>query len=65
MEIEESRDWGDRALVVTSHRARGRASGVPISQQTTQVMTLRDGKIVRQDFFPSRDEALEAAGLSE
>jgi ketosteroid isomerase-like protein len=65
MEVEESRDWGDRVLVVTTHRAKGRASGVPISQQTTQVMALRDGKIVRQDFFASRDEALEAAGLSE
>jgi ketosteroid isomerase-like protein len=64
-EIEESRDWGDRVLVVTNHRAKGRASGVPISQQTTQVMTLRDGKIVRQDFFANRDEALQAAGLRE
>jgi len=26
---------------------------------------MRDGKIIRQDFFASRDEALEAAGLSE
>jgi ketosteroid isomerase-like protein len=65
MEIEESRDWGDRVLVVTNHRASGRASGVPISQQTAQIMTMRDGKIVRQDFFGSRDEALEASGLSE
>jgi ketosteroid isomerase-like protein len=65
MEVEESRDWGDRVLVVTNHRAKGRASGVPISEQTTQVMTLRDGKIIRQDFFASRDEALEAAGLRE
>ena len=65
MEVEESRDWGDRVLVVTNHRAKGRASGVPISQQTTQVMTLRDGKIVRQDFFANRDEALDAAGLRE
>jgi ketosteroid isomerase-like protein len=64
-EIEEARDLGDRVLVVTNHRAKGRASGVPISQQTTQVMTLRDGKIVRQDFFANRGEALEAAGLSE
>ena len=64
MEVEESRDWGDRVLVVTNHRAKGRASGVPISEQTTQVMTVRNGKIIRQDFFASRDEALEAAGPS-
>jgi ketosteroid isomerase-like protein len=52
-------------LVVTANRARGRAGGVPIARQTAQLMTLRDGKIVRQDFFASRAEALEAAGLTE
>jgi ketosteroid isomerase-like protein len=65
MEVEEARDWGDRVLVVTHHRATGRASGAPISQRTAQVMTLRGGKIVQQDFFASRKEALEAAGLRE
>jgi len=65
MEIKESRDWDDRVLVVTDHRASGRASGAPISMQTTEVLTMRDGKIIRQDFFTSRDEALKAAGLSE
>jgi ketosteroid isomerase-like protein len=63
--VEEARDWGDRVLVVTHHRATGRASGAPISERTTQVMTLRGGKIVRQDFFASREEALEAAGLRD
>jgi ketosteroid isomerase-like protein len=65
MEVEETRDWGDRVLVVTHHRATGRVSGVPISQRTAQVMTLRDGKITRQDFYASREEALGAAGRSE
>ena len=65
MEVAESRDWGNRVLVVTTHHAKGRASSVPISQQTAQVMTVVDGKIVRQEFFSSRDEALEAAGPSE
>jgi len=64
-ETEETRDLGDRVLVVTTHRSKGRASGVPIAEQTTQLMTVRDGKIVRQDFFARRAEALEAAGLSE
>jgi ketosteroid isomerase-like protein len=38
---------------------------VPISRQTAQLITLRDGKIVQQDFFASRAEALEGAGLRE
>jgi ketosteroid isomerase-like protein len=61
-EIDEILDWGDRVLVVSTHNAVGRASGVPIQQPTTQVVTVRDGKIVRQDFFGSREEAVEAAG---
>ena len=65
MEVTESRDWGHRVLVVTAHHAKGRASAVPISQETAQVLTLADGKIVQQEFFSSRGEALEAAGLSE
>ena len=50
---------------MTTHYAKGRASGAPIREQTAQVMTVRDGKITRQDFYADRDEALEAAGLSE
>jgi ketosteroid isomerase-like protein len=64
-EIEESLDLGERVLVVTTHRSKGRASGAPISEQTTQVMTVRDSKIVRQDFFSTRAEALEAAGVRD
>ena len=64
-EIEESLDWDDHVLVVTTNRGKGRASGVPISQQTAQLMTVRDGKIVRQEFFASRAEGLQAAGLRE
>ena len=62
MAIEESLDWGDRVLVVTTHQTKGRASGVPVSERTAQVMTVRDGLIVRQDFFGSREAAVEAAG---
>ena len=60
MEVTESRDWGDRVLVVTTHHAKGRASAVPITQQTAQVVTVAGGMIVRQEFFPSRDQAVES-----
>jgi len=60
VEVTETRDLGDRVLVVTRHRATGRASGVPIDQTTGQIMTLRDGQIVRQDFYGTPEEAIEA-----
>lgn len=64
-QIDETRDWGDRVFVATTHEAKGRTSGAPIRRQTAQVMTVRDGKIVRQDFFASPEEALEAAEPSK
>ena len=47
------------------HRGRGRESGVTVDARFYEVYTLRDGRIVRADEFSERQEALEAAGLSE
>jgi ketosteroid isomerase-like protein len=59
-------DAGERVISVVTVRARGRASGVEVeSQNLVGIWTIRQGKIVRVVWFPSRDEALEAAGLSE
>lgn len=66
IEVDESRDLGGgKVVVVTTHRSKGRASGVPVTQETAQVLTIRDGKIVQQDFLGSRAEALEFVGQAE
>jgi ketosteroid isomerase-like protein len=59
-EIEESRDWGDRVFVVATHRGQGRASGVPVTQRTAYVYTVREGKVRRVEVWRDREEALEA-----
>ena len=64
-EIDELIDAGDRVLVATTTRGRGKQSGVQSAWHLWQLWTLRDGKIVRGQGFTNRDEALEAAGLSE
>ena len=56
---------GDRVLVLSRHTARGKQSGVPIEHEIGDLLTLRDGKIVRYDSYWERAEALEAAGVSE
>ena len=58
-------DAGDHVIVDVRSRARGRASGVEVERMTTQVWTLRQGKVVRFETFTERPLALEAAGLSE
>jgi ketosteroid isomerase-like protein len=62
-EIEETRDLGDRVLLLATHRGRGRTSGVEVHGQTAYLYGVRDGKIVRVELYSSRARALEAAGL--
>ena len=60
-EIEETRDWGDRVLIVARHHARGRTSGVEVNQRMAWIYTVLDGKVVRCDAYRDLQEALEAA----
>ena len=66
IEAERIIDLGeDRVLVLSRHTARGKQSGVPIEHEIGDLLTLRDGRIVRYDTYWNRAEALEAAGLPE
>jgi ketosteroid isomerase-like protein len=62
---EEVIDAGDRVLARFHQSARGEASGVPVEEDWWFVYAVEDGKIARVEMYRSRDEALEAAGLSE
>jgi ketosteroid isomerase-like protein len=64
--LEELIDAGQQRVVsVMIQRGRGRASGIEVEDRLGAVWTLQDGKIIRAVWFPSREDALEAAGLSE
>jgi ketosteroid isomerase-like protein len=58
-------DSADRLLVSTHITARGAGSGVPIGFDRYDLITMRAGKVIRAEIFLDREEALEAAGLSE
>ena len=53
---------GDVVVVMVSIRGHGKGSGAPIDAPTAFVHELRDGKIVRDRAFTSKDQALAAAG---
>ncbi|HZA59267.1 MAG TPA: nuclear transport factor 2 family protein [Solirubrobacterales bacterium] len=55
----------DRVLAFMQLTGSGRASGIPTSAETGNVYDLVDGRIKRIRVFSDREEALEAAGLSE
>jgi ketosteroid isomerase-like protein len=64
--IEEARELDEgRVLLVVVFFLRGKRSGASIEQRMGIVMTLRDGKVVRTETYPSRQEALEAVRLPE
>lgn len=57
----------DEGRVLTFHKviATGRGSGVQVVRELASVMDIREGLVVRDWIYRDRDEALEAAGLSE
>jgi ketosteroid isomerase-like protein len=64
-EIDEARELGDLILIHAWHGGHGRASGIEVRGELTYLYRVRDGKVARVEIYPTRDEALEAAGVSE
>ena len=63
---DELVDAGREVVSVSHYQARGRESGIEIEgPRQYGVWTIRDGKIARVVWYPTRDEAIRAAGLSE
>ena len=62
-EITEASD--DRVLLGLLAKAQGRGSGVPTELRLWQVFWFAEALITRRQAFWTRQEALEAAGLSE
>jgi ketosteroid isomerase-like protein len=65
IEPEEFLDAGDSVVVFFRMRTKGRGSGVEVERQDAIVFKLRNGRIVRVDYYNDRKQALEAAGLTE
>jgi steroid delta-isomerase-like uncharacterized protein len=65
-DIEDVTDAGNNQVLVCFHlHGTARASGVPVDERVTTVFHLRRGRLHRMVVYRDREEALEAAGLSE
>jgi ketosteroid isomerase-like protein len=62
---EEILDAGEKVLGGFTLSGRGKASGVETSMTLWQVWTFKEGKFIHGQGFTNREQALEAAGLSE
>jgi hypothetical protein len=56
-------DLGDHMLNLGFQHARGQASGVPFDGEFAQLLTLREGLVMREQGWFRWEEGLRAAGL--
>jgi uncharacterized protein len=62
---EELIDAGDEVVVVGRFSARGRDSGLEIDRRQSRLWAIRNGKVVRYQWFDGPDEALRASRRRE
>jgi uncharacterized protein len=64
-EIERLWDSGDKVLAFIRLMGVGRSSGAGFDVRIAHLWTISDGRVIRGEGYGDRDEALEAAGVSE
>ncbi len=61
IEIDELREVGaGRVLAAFRWVTRGKGSGIELATPLASISTVRDGRIARQEYFSTREAALEA-----
>jgi ketosteroid isomerase-like protein len=65
IEPEEFHEHGDHVAVSVRQRARGGVSGVKVEIRIGHLWTVRNGKAIRLEVFPARDDARKAAEAAE
>ena len=63
--VEDVRTAGDDVVVLGGCAVRGRGSGAESDTPMAWVIRVRDGKVIRHRGYPTREEALDAVGLSD
>lgn len=63
-EPEELREVGNTVVAVLTYRTKGRGSGVEMEGRESALWTLRDGKVVRYEWFHGPHDAAAAASPS-
>ena len=65
VEPEAFFEGNGQLVVFFLQRARPLGSTAIVERRAAHLWTMRDGQATRLEIFPERDQALEAAGLSE
>jgi ketosteroid isomerase-like protein len=65
LRIEDIVDLGDRVLWRLCWYMQGSQSGLAGEQRYSIISTIREGRIILEEFFLDHDDALKAVGLAE
>jgi hypothetical protein len=65
VQVDDLIDAGEKVVTLIRDRGRRPGADAEVTLVSGSVWQVRDGRVVRVEFFGSRDEALEAAGLRE
>ena len=65
IEVDELLDAGDQVVVVTTQHPVPKRGQQEMTAHLAEVYTIRDGLLAERRPYSTRNEALEAAGLSE
>jgi ketosteroid isomerase-like protein len=64
-EFDQARAVGNQVVGRLRREARGKASGAAVTYSYWIVVTFRDTRVLRIEWFTDQAQALEAVGLSE
>ena len=64
-EVHELMELGSQVLAGVTLQGRGKQSGIEVTWDLWHLWTMRNGQVVRGQAFTGREEAREAAGLSD
>jgi ketosteroid isomerase-like protein len=64
LEPQEFIDAGERVVALILQKTTGQGSGVALEREDAMVFELRDGMIVRIDYYNDRAQALKDAGVA-
>ena len=65
VELDEIETFGDAVIVAYRERAIGRGSGLEVNARGYELWRVERGQVVSKQNYASKEQALEAAGLSE
>jgi ketosteroid isomerase-like protein len=64
VEVERVAEGEDgRVAIVMTMRARGKESGLELTQRTAHIWALRDGTLLRNEYYREPEDALRELGL--